>query len=227
MNYYKATRTDGTSFFDKRVKWEVGKWTRIPKEDRKKGLCGRGILHCSDAPAETLVGGSWPCRLFLVKPTKIVSSEGHKHGAWGVKVLEELPAWQALGPKGEAVAAFIERAGNLTPGEARRLDAGWGAARGAAWNAAWIVAWDAAWNAARGAARGAAWNATWHATRDATRDATWDATWDATRIAARDTTRDATWIAARDTAGALVVKDLIIPEQFDILYGPWAQVIGQ
>jgi hypothetical protein len=45
-------------------------------------------------------------------------------------------------------------------------------------------------------------DAAWHAALDAARDATWDA------------------------AKVLVVKDLITPEQFDVLYGPWREVMG-
>ena len=60
------------------------------------------------------------------------------------------------------------------------------------WSAAWFAAWDAAGNAARVAARNAAWDAAW--------------------VAARG--------AARNAAGALVVRDLITTEQFDILTAP-------
>ena len=59
--------------------------------------------------------------------------------------------------------------------------------------------WTAARTAARDAARAAAWTAAWAAARDAARDAAWTAAW---------------------TAEALVVRDLITPEQFDILVAP-------
>jgi len=75
------------------------------------------------------------------------------------------------------------------------------------------------WVAARVAARDAG--------RDAARDAGWDAAWDAARDAAWDAARDAAWDAARDAgwdagrAGeALVVRDLISAEHFDILTAP-------
>jgi hypothetical protein len=64
---------------------------------------------------------------------------------------------------------------------------------------------DAARRAARDAARDAA--------QRVARDAVWDAAWDA----ARD--------AAGDAAGALLVRDLITAEQFDLLYGPWKSVM--
>jgi hypothetical protein len=58
---------------------------------------------------------------------------------------------------------------------------------------------------------------------------------DAARFAARNAARnaiaaqDAAWPAASaawPAALALVVRDLITPEQFDRLYGPWASVMG-
>jgi len=190
VRYYKATRPDATSFYDYTTRWQVGKIVRHPSPDLGLGLCSAGCLHVSDAPGETLVGGSWPCRLFEVEPRgEMIGPEDHKYGCTVVKVVRELPAWQALGPNGEAVAALIERCKTLTNDEAKRLAATWATARAAAWTAAWAAAW--------GAARYAAWTATWYAARDAASYAAWDAAW------------------------ALIVKDLITPEQFEILYGPW------
>jgi len=60
--------------------------------------------------------------------------------------------------------------------------------------------------------------ATWDAAGDAAWAVAWDAAWDAAWAAA--------WSAARSAAWALMVKDLITPEQFDLLYGPWASVMG-
>ena len=197
MTYYKAARPDGTSFYDSTTTWKVGRITRHPNPDTSKGLCSDGVLHISDAPAETLIGGSWPCRLFEVEPrSALISGDGHKHGCAKVKVVKELPAWMALGPNGEAVVAHIERCRTVTADQAQRL----------------YAAWDAAWPAAQDAARFA----------DAARDAALYAAWDASRDAAQDAGRD----AALSAALALVVRDLISPEQFDILYGPWASVFG-
>lgn len=117
---------------------------------------------------------------------------------------------QALGPQGEQVAALIDRVGRLTASEAEKLDAAGNAAGNAARVAAWEVARVAAWVAA--------WDDTWVAARvaagNAARVAVWDDTW------------DAAWVAARDAALALVVRDLISKEHYDLLTGPWAQVIG-
>ena len=187
MTYYKATKVDGTSFYDSTTTWKVGRITRHPNPDTSAGLCSSGVLHISDEPAETLIGGSWPCRLFEVEPrSPLIGGDGHKYGCTQVKVVKELPAWQALGPNGEAVAAYIERCKTITADEAERLYAAWYAAR------------EAAWYAAREAARYAVW--------EAARYAVWDAVWAA--------------------AIALMVRDLITTEQFDLLYGPWASVFG-
>ena len=240
--YYKATRPNGTSFYDSETKWQVGHIVRHPAPDLSLGLCSAGVLHISDAPGETLIGGSWPCRLFEVEPRShpllAEGSNGHKYGCTAVEVVCELPAWQALGPNGEAVAALIERCKTLTYGEVRQLaaawDATWDAARGAARNAAGGAAWDsardAAWYAARGAARGAARNATWGAARVAARDAAWgaagDSAWDSAWVAAWDVAWDSARNATWDAVLALTVKDLITLNQFDLLYGPWEKVLG-
>ena len=145
MTYYKATRPDGTSFYDSTTQWQVGRITRHTGPKPEKGLCSDGLLHISDALGETLTGGSWPCRLFEVEPrSPLVSDGSHKHGCTAVKVVGELPAWQALGPNGEAVASHIERCKHLTPDQIERLDAARKAARDAARDAAWDAAGDVA-----------------------------------------------------------------------------------
>ncbi len=188
MTYYKATRPDGTSFYDAKTRWQVGRVIRHPHFEPAKGLCSAGVLHVSDAPGEVLLGGSWPCRLFEVEPRgEIISDSSHKHGCGVVKVVRELPAHLALGPNGEAVAALIERCKTLTPDEVTRLVAARAAAGYAARYAAWAAAGDAAWYAAGYAAR----------------------------------------YAAGYAACALVVRDLIPPKQFDLLYGPWSKAIEE
>ena len=170
MPYYKAVRLDGTDFATGTTRPVAGEW--MPRISGRLKLCERGY-HVSDAPGQTLIGGWWPCRLFEVEIDEEVAPEhigGHKRVVHTYRPLRELPAWQALGPNGEAVAALIERARSLTADEIQWLVA----ARDAA---AWGVARDAARGAAGAAARG------------------------------------------------LVVRDLITPEQFDVLYGPWASVI--
>ena len=72
----------------------------------------------------------------------------------------------------------------------------------AAWNA-----WDA-WDA---------WAAAWAAVRNDALDVALDAAWN-------DAWNDA-WAAAWDAVLALMVRDLISGDQFDVLYGPWASVM--
>jgi hypothetical protein len=232
MTFYKATEPDGTSFYDGKTKWQVGRVVRHPNPHLELGLCSIGVLHYSDAPGETLLGGSWPCRLFEVEPRgPMIGPKNHKYGTAALKVVRELPAWQALGLNGEEVAALIERAGRLTPEECERLSAARDAARSAARSAARDAAWNAARDAALSAARSAAWNAAWSAARNAAQDAARsaarsaarDAAWSAARNAARNAAWDAAWDAAQSAvlsaAVALVVKDLLTAEQFELLYG--------
>jgi hypothetical protein len=190
--FYKATKTDGTDFHTGRVLYAVGKRVRPLPFEGERGLCGAGCLHASSVPAETLVGGWWPCRLFEVTGKPFVS-EGHKHGFKQLSVVRELDSHLVFGPNGREVAALIDRAGRLTSEEAKALDAAWDAARDVATHAAWAAAWRGSRLAAR--------NVAWHAARSATGNVAWH--------------------AARNAASALVVRDLITPEQFDTLYGPW------
>jgi hypothetical protein len=204
--YFKATRPDGTDFYSGTVRYAVGKRVRpLPFEGKRK-LCGEGVLHASDVPAETLVGRRWwPCRLFEVTGIPF-ASKGHKHGFRQLSIVREVDAHLALGLNGREVAALIDRAGRLTLEESKALDA----ARGDVTVAARDAAWYAARDGAGGAARAAAWYAAWYAARHA----------------ARHAARDAAWYAAGDAAMALVVRDLITPEHFDTLCGPWRDVIG-
>lgn len=193
--YFKAVRPDGTDFYTGTIDYAAalgGEPVTLPVVPDPE-CCTSNVLHASTVPAETLVGGSWPCRLFEVTGTP-VAEEGHKRGFFSLAVVREIDAHQALGPHGEQVAAMIDRAGKLTVGEAEKLAA------------------------AQYAARPAAQYAAWYAARDAAQHAAW--------YAARAAARDAAWCAARDAALALVVRDLISKEHYDLLTGPWAQVIG-
>ena len=168
---YKATRPDGGSFYDPSVTWAVGETTRHPTSTAMVANDAATYLSASDAPADC-TGFVWPCRLFEVEPegeTLTGMDYPHKVAGLTFRVISELPAWQAFGPTGEAVEAFIARCRRLTPDEVKRLAA----------------AKDAAWYAAKDAARDAAWAAAWYA------------------------------------AKAIIVKDLITPEQYDLLTQPW------
>ena len=190
--YYKALRPDGTDFATGTTKPRKGRW--MPRIDGELIMCERGY-HVSDAPGETLIGGRWPCKLARVEiPDGEWERQDHKVLVPTYRVVEWLPAWQALGPNGEAVVALIGRARRMTTEERKalaqvRTATAWTTACGAAWGAAMGAAWGAARDAACGAACGAA--------------------------------RD----AACGAAMALVVRDLISREHFNILYGPWASVM--
>ena len=162
--YYKATRPDGRDFqtgtIDYAATLASGAVVRHPTSRRMVRDEPATYLSVSVEPADC-TGFSWPCRLFRVEPEGD-ALDGmdlrNKRGVLALRVVEELPAGQALGPNGEAVAAFIERCRTLTLEQARKL--------AAAWAATWDAAGAAAWDVAESAARAAAW--------DAAGDAAWD-----------------------------------------------------
>ena len=203
MTYWKAVREDGTDFYSGTVRWAPEQGD-IPAE-------GIAVAHptstawgedhsthlCASTSPTDCTGFKWPCRLLEMEPVAEVHEHaGSKVSALSWRVVRELPAMQALGPQGAAVAALIDGL--------RRLDAE-ALARLAD---ARVAAWDAVWGTVRVAARGAV--------RVAARDAAWDAV--------REAGRDAAWVAARDAAwvaaGALVVWDLIDPAQRTTLTAP-------
>jgi len=197
VTYYKATRPDGTDFRTGKIKYEVGETVTHPCKRTVRDAPST-YLSVSIAPADC-TGMTWPCRLFRVEPVGrclTATDLPNKRACSALKVVEELPSHMALGPNGEAVAAFIERCRGVTRDEGNR--------RAAAWDAVGYAAWDAA----RGAARGAA--------RDAVGYAAWCAAWDAAG--------DAAGCAARYAAGVIVVRDLITPEQYGTLVKSFVDV---
>ena len=173
--YYKAVRPDGTDFYSGRVLWDrVGEIVRHPNTGSPGEHDAKGYLSVSVSPTDC-TGMRWPCRLLVVEPVEGVPvweptpSLPSKRASHAWRVVRELPAYEALGPNGGEVVAFLDLLPKLTT---TQWSAAWTAARDAAWYAAWYAAWDAA--------------------RDAARDAAW----------------------------ALVVRDLISTEQFDVLTAP-------
>ena len=208
--YYKAVRPSGASFHDPDFRWlpadgvipDCGWLVEHPdpaaRIGRGSGAKASGYLSLSVEPADC-TGFEWPCRLLVVEPVGRAYRDDeypHKRRVKGARVVAELPAWQAFGPNGEQVAAYLAVLPNLTDEQWEAAGAAWDAARDAAWDAARDAAWYAAWDAA--------WYAAWDAARDAARYAAWDAA------------RDAAWYAAR----ALVVRDLIAPDHFATLTAP-------
>lgn len=188
LTYYKATRPDGTDFQTGSIDYAAALATGQTIEHHAAKMVRDDpstYLSVSIHPANC-IGMRWPCRLFVVQPVgRILKAEisDSKRACRALRVTEERPAHEALGPQGDQVAALIERAGSLTAGEATKLVAAQDAARVAAWTAARVAAWDAA------------------------------------RVAAR--------VAAWDAAFAMITRDLITPEQFDALYGPWREAIDE
>ena len=170
--YYKAVRPDGTDFYSGRVLWDrVGEIVRHPDP----GECdAKGYLSVSASPTDC-TGMKWPCRLLEVEqvegvpvwePTPELPSKRASH-AW--RVVRELPAYEALGPNGAEVAAFLDLLPTLTRAQ---------------WDAALVAARDAAGRAASVAARYAALVAARSSARYAARDAARYAAWGSARYAA-------------------------------------------
>jgi hypothetical protein len=217
--YYKAVQTDGMDFWTGTVDYASLSGTGRTLPLLPGGACcGPGVYHASTVAAETLIGGYWPCRLFEVEG-EAVSESGHKRGFRTLTVGQELPAWRALGPNGEAVAALLEKAGRLTDGEISGLGAAWNEARDAVSNEARSTTWNEARDAARCAAREAAREAAMGLARNTVGNAVNHA---AKYLAARN----AAVSSARSAAVAMVVQDLITGEQFRIMAGPWLSVMG-
>ena len=212
--YYKAVRPDGTDFRTGTVRWlppvgeplpEGGLIVRHPTATARVDTTDAACYLSVSTIVTDCTGMKWPARLALVEEsdaevwTPEPRSLPNKRASVTWRTVAEGDAHDLLGPQGAEVAAIIERASRLTTDEARRLAAAWVAAWDAAWAAAWAAAWDAAWAAAWNAARDAAWNAA----------------------------RDAAWNAERDATVATLTRDLITPEQHDMLMAPWRQVVGK
>ena len=204
LTYYKCVRPDGTDFHTGTIDYAAALASGEIIEHRATMIRDDPSTYLSVSIHPTnCTGMRWPCRLFRIEPVgrTLTAINDSKRCCHALRVIEERPAHEALGPQGEQVAALIERARALTADEVGGLSA----ARDAARDAAWAAARDAAWDAARDAARDAAWAAA----RAAARDAAWAAAWDAILAVL-----------------AVLARDLISPEQFDVLYGPWREVIG-
>ena len=104
------------------------------------------------------------------------------------------------GPNTAEVERLLERMETITAEEDIALGKAWKGGK----------AWDAAWDNARGSSR---------------KSDRSDAVSDAWRIIEHLEVWDDDWDAARDAVLALVVRDLISQEDFDVLYGPWASVM--
>lgn len=208
MRCWKVTKPDGTTFYGSPPLVAAEGVTlrpveRVRRQDRE--LCAAGLVHASPTPEQAARFGRWPFVLWECEGRPVLRGE-EKAGFVSLRVVGQADVGLCFGPNGGDVVRLLDRAARLTADEVKLLDAAWDAARRAARVAAWGAAWDAAWGAAR--------------------DVAWDVAWDAARRAARDAARDAAGNAAGVAAWALVVRDLITPEQFDALTAPWVQVVG-
>ena len=190
MTYWKAVREDGTDFYSGTVRWAPEQGD-IPAE-------GIAVAHptstawgedhsthlCASTSPTDCTGFKWPCRLLEMEPVAEVHEHaGSKVSALSWRVVRELPAMQALGPQGAAVAALIDGLRRLDAEAPARL----ADARVAVWGAVWGAAWDAVWDAVWGAVRGAAWDAVRDAVRGAADAAVALVVWDLITSEHRDT----------------------------------------
>ena len=153
--YYKATRPDGTDFHTGTVDYaaalDSGEVITHPAAE-PGAEDAVYYLSLSTSPTDC-TGLSWPCRLFAVDPVGPTwvphpASLPNKVACVSGRVVEELPATDALGPHGEQIVALIERCKTISLVEAENLYA----AGDAAGDAAGAVARAAAWYAAGAAA---------------------------------------------------------------------------
>ena len=196
--YYKAVRPDGTDFFSGKVRWLPPAGEPLPEG----GLIVRHPTATTpsfgDDAAYYLSVSTEPTNCTGMQwPCRLALVEAADAAVW-------TPDATALPNKRAAVAwlvtAEVDAWQALGP-QGREVAAIIDRAR--------MLTTDELrqLDAARGAARAAA--------RDAARDAAWGAAWDAAWVA-----------AARDAALATLVRDLITPEQHDLLMAPWRTVIG-
>jgi hypothetical protein len=126
--------------------------------------------------------------------------------SWASVMAEQMPITQTdfkYGPQTIEIESLIRRAKKITPEQAKALlDAYDDAIRS---EAAW-KAWRSAKNAEHSAGR--------VAMLEAALNSAWTDEW------------GVAWYAARYAALALLVRDLILPAEFDALYEPWASVMA-
>lgn len=194
-SYYKATCPDGTSFYDHKTEWKPGRITRHPDLSR-----GAGALHATNSPVNSLCIGNWPCRLFQVEPRAKIITEGCTTTCAAWKVVAELPGWQALGPNGRQVAAFIE---------ILDTDAGYRASYNATYYGTDAEHENDASNFAFIKGRGVAYRAAAETV--------------SCRFAGHNLV-EGLW-NARAAASVFVVRDLISPTRFDVLTRPYRQLV--
>jgi hypothetical protein len=102
--------------------------------------------------------------------------------------------------------AFIDRLSTITP---EQLDA-----------------LSKAYNTATAARPEELWDA-WCSAELVGRDEMREEAWSVARDAVRTGKRNAAWYSGWYAILAILVRDLITPDQFDLLYSPWTSVMGK
>ncbi len=199
--YYKATRPDGTDFRTGTVDYGAALLSgEVVRHHRPRMIPGEASTYLSIAtdPVGTMSGGVWPCRLFEVEPVgeALPSSElRYKRAVSALRMVRETEPHRVFGPQGEQVAGLIERSARLTRRELGALKEKFLAARYATDRAA-IAAGGAINESGRNAAEWVAWHAV-----------------------GRNRP------SLPEALTALIVRDLISEEHFNLLYAPWASVM--
>jgi len=134
--FYKATRPDGTDFRTGTVDYAAALRSghRVSHPDPGPMVPGDAatFLSVSTAPAETLRGGRWPCRLFEVQiegeaqedppGTSGLQDHPHRRGVKALRVRRELQGHLAFGLQGLAIVRLIGEVHALSDEERRTLE---------------------------------------------------------------------------------------------------------
>lgn len=132
MTYYKATRPDGRSFFYNyggvRIDYaEALRSGKVIRHPYMRKIANQAETYLSISVLATdCTGFSWPCRLFRVEPEDDEILDDlligpNKRAVSALRVVEELPAWQVFGERGEKVVEIIDRCKAMTEVEINLL----------------------------------------------------------------------------------------------------------
>jgi len=113
MNYYKATRPNGKDFWSGKINYgralKTGEIVRHPIGNALLVDLASTYLSVSTEPANC-TGLGWPCNLYRAQPVgRFYKSPdfSNKRCCSALRVIEQLPSWQAFGPNGQEVVEFI------------------------------------------------------------------------------------------------------------------------
>ena len=129
QRFYIPAEMDGRSMFggSAGLRLEPGAAVSVPPSERGKSVAGTGHILAADLEPEALFAGRWPVRLFLASSDEgnLGASGGGEHvfAFWEMQVIAEVQAWRALCPNGLEAAEFVEAASKLSPAQAEALEA--------------------------------------------------------------------------------------------------------